>query len=53
MTPNCPECGATKLFKDGLRHVANGDGDRQRWLCRACGFRFTGPSNSYKNSGRR
>jgi len=46
--PNCPECGATKLFKDGLRHVANAD--VQRFLCRNCGFRFSDPSNTYKLS---
>ena len=32
MTPNCPECGATKLFKDGLRHVAPSEEIRNRLI---------------------
>jgi integrase/ribosomal protein L37AE/L43A len=37
--PKCPECGSTKAWKDGLR-----DGLTQRWLCRNCGYRFSGSS---------
>lgn len=43
----CPECGSTKLFKDGLRYLS--DGSVQRWLCRSCGFRFTDPSQKLIN----
>ena len=37
---HCPECGSTKLFRDGFRYPANGQ-PVQRWLCRNCGFRFS------------
>jgi len=36
----CPECGSSKLFKDGFRYLY----DRtpvQRLLCRTCGYRFS------------
>lgn len=36
----CPECGANRLYKDGLRYLADGS-QTQRWLCRNCGFRFS------------
>ena len=36
----CPECGSTKLFKDGKRHLGSGD-KVQRFLCRTCGYRFS------------
>jgi len=36
----CPECGSTKLYRDGLRYLADGS-NVQRWLCRNCGFRFS------------
>ncbi|MCW4044766.1 MAG: tyrosine-type recombinase/integrase [Candidatus Bathyarchaeota archaeon] len=36
----CPECGSVKLFRDGMRYLANGD-TVQRWLCRECGYRFS------------
>ena len=35
----CPECGSTRVWKDGLRSTKHGD--VQRWLCRDCGFRFS------------
>jgi integrase len=36
----CPECGYKgPFYKDGLRHLPNGD--LQRWLCRSCGYRFS------------
>jgi len=35
----CPECGSTRLHKDGIRATALGD--VQRYLCRDCGFRFS------------
>jgi integrase len=34
----CPECGSHQIFKDGIRHSANGD--VQRFFCRSCGRRF-------------
>jgi integrase/transcription elongation factor Elf1 len=36
----CPVCGSTSLYRDGLRYLANGS-SVQRWLCKACGYRFT------------
>jgi integrase/rubredoxin len=39
-SPSCPECGSTRLYKDGLRYLAD-DLSVQRWLCRTCGYRFT------------
>ena len=36
----CPECGSKRLYKDGLRYLADGT-PVQRWLCRNCGYRFT------------
>jgi len=35
----CPECGSSKIWKDGLRYT--GVKPIQRWLCRTCGFRFS------------
>ena len=39
---HCPECGSTRLYKDGIRYLADGS-TVQRFLCRACGFRFSWP----------
>jgi len=36
----CPECGSTRLYRDGLRYLADGS-QVQRWLCRNCGYRFS------------
>jgi integrase/predicted RNA-binding Zn-ribbon protein involved in translation (DUF1610 family) len=36
----CPSCGGTKLYRDGIRYLADGS-QTQRWLCRNCGFRFS------------
>ena len=36
----CPECGSSKLFKDGFRYRYGGAAV-QRWLCRNCGYRFS------------
>ena len=44
MAPLCPECNSQKTWKDGLRYVQGKP--IQRYLCRCCGFRFTG--NNYK-----
>ena len=35
----CPECGSTKVWKDGLRYTSRGA--IQRYLCRSCGYRFS------------
>jgi integrase/transposase-like protein len=40
--PVCPECGSNKLYKDGLRYLAD-DQPRQRYLCRMCSYRFSWP----------
>ncbi|MGQ9625193.1 MAG: tyrosine-type recombinase/integrase [Candidatus Bathycorpusculaceae bacterium] len=39
-TPNCPECGCERVYRDGLRYLADGS-SVQRWLCRNCGYRFS------------
>ena len=36
----CPECGSSRLYKDGLRYLADGS-TVQRWLCRQCYHRFS------------
>jgi integrase len=36
---SCPECGSGRLYKDGLRYT--NEGQVQRYLCRACGYRFS------------
>jgi integrase len=40
--PWCPECGSSRLYKDGLRYT--NEGPKQRFLCRDCGYRFSEPS---------
>lgn len=35
----CPECGSSKLYKDGIRYTQ--EGSVQRLLCRGCGYRFS------------
>ncbi|MEM1563713.1 MAG: tyrosine-type recombinase/integrase [Candidatus Bathyarchaeia archaeon] len=44
----CPQCGSPKLWRDGLRRLANGF-EAQRWLCRNCGYRFTDPNFKRQN----
>jgi len=36
----CPECGSQRIYKDGLRRLADGS-TKQRYLCRDCGHRFS------------
>jgi integrase len=36
----CPECGSSKLYRDGMRYLSNGEAV-QRWLCRVCCYRFS------------
>ena len=47
-TPTCPQCGSNKLYKDGLRYLADGT-TVQRWLCRDCGYRFTNPNHKRRS----
>jgi integrase/transposase-like protein len=44
LNPKCPDCKSNKLFRDGLRYLANRTSTQQRWLCRKCGLRFTDPN---------
>jgi len=37
---HCPECGSKKVWRAGLRYLAEGR-TVQRWLCRECGYRFS------------
>jgi integrase len=37
----CPQCGSVKVWKDGLRYDARSNVPIQRYLCRACGYRFS------------
>jgi len=37
----CPQCGSTNLYRDGLRYLTQSN-RVQRWLCRTCGYRFSG-----------
>ena len=38
--PVCPECGSSRMWKDGLRWTGSGH-PIQRYLCRGCGYRFS------------
>ena len=38
--PLCPQCGSKRLYRDGLRYLADGS-SVQRWLCRDCAYRFS------------
>jgi len=40
LASRCPQCGSKRLYKDGLRYLADGT-PVQRYLCRNCGYRFT------------
>lgn len=46
-SPLCPQCGSNRLYKDGIRYLADGP-EIQRLLCRNCGYRFSekGPQGS-------
>jgi len=35
----CPECGSQRIWKNGLRYTNRGE--IQRYICRACGYRFS------------
>jgi len=45
--PPCPQCGSTKLWRDGLRYPMFGN-PIQRWLCRDCNLRFSDPEDVQK-----
>jgi len=45
--PACPQCGFTRVWKDGIRRLTDGP-VIQRWLCRECGYRFSDPSKTSK-----
>jgi len=46
--PTCPECGASKTWKDGTRRTD--DGKIQRYYCRECGYRFSETSSNDFNA---
>ena len=48
--PVCPECGNERLYKSGLRYLADGTA-QQRYLCRNCGFRFSWPKVEGQHRG--
>jgi integrase len=43
MAESCPQCGSSRLYRDGLRNLNDGS-TVQRWLCRSCGYRFSEPN---------
>jgi len=45
--PACPECGSQRIWKDGVRSTNRGE--VQRYICRACGYRFS--ETSWNASG--
>jgi integrase len=40
----CPECGSTRLNKDGIRYLKDSS-SVQRYLCKDCGYRFSWPQS--------
>lgn len=36
----CPKCGGSSLYKDGMRYLSDGNAI-QRYLCCQCGYRFS------------
>lgn len=40
----CPECGSLRIFKNGKRKLSSSE-PKQRFLCRACGYRFADSSS--------
>lgn len=47
--PSCGRCNSPKVVSNGKRH--NESGTLTRYLCRACGFRFTGRNGYQKRRG--
>jgi len=48
----CPECGGSRIYKDGLRPLPDGS-SVQRWLCRGCGYRFSQSDDARSNRPQR
>ncbi|MGC8896176.1 MAG: tyrosine-type recombinase/integrase [Candidatus Bathyarchaeia archaeon] len=48
----CPQCGSERLYKDGLRYLAEGS-IIQRHLCRNCGYRFSETTFNNPNKSQR
>jgi integrase len=48
LSPPCPQCRSTKLWRDAKRYTAYGD-KIQRWKCRDCGIRFSDPNDIKKS----
>jgi len=50
----CPDCGSSKVVKDGIRYFNDGS-QAQRWLCRGCFYRFVPESSKRRvtNNGLR
>lgn len=46
--PVCPECGSSRLYRDGFRY-SNGGEPTQRYLCRNCGYRFSQSLQTVQN----
>lgn len=44
----CPTCRSVFLCKDGSRYLSDGS-SVQRWLCKNCAHRFSGPPNKPKS----
>jgi len=42
-SPQCPQCGSARVWKDGIRETAFGP--VQRYLCRNCAYRFSDPDS--------
>jgi len=49
--PQCPECGSTKIWRDGIRQ--NRNITIQRFLCRSCGYRFSQSNIEFNIFGKR
>jgi integrase/predicted RNA-binding Zn-ribbon protein involved in translation (DUF1610 family) len=47
--PVCPDCGSERFYRDGVRRLADGT-EKQRYICRQCGYRFSAQPLSISNS---
>jgi len=48
----CPQCSSKRSWKDGLRYPRGDHKPIQRYLCRACGYRFSQPNIKVHVSGK-
>lgn len=48
-TMKCPNCGSTKIFRNGHRYTNYGE-KIQRYLCRHCGYRFSERTSKRTNN---